>query len=183
MDFGLILIKSYRNQIVYTIFRLIQNQTDVRLVPNQSVLAKYNLITVLSNRIWKIFPCVPLGALALIWPRCYFHHRQIIALSNEIYYILNLLYIGNLGSSFGGISFPIQRECLYSPVEYYSQFVECLYSLLKQIRYANGFFCYFYIHGQKRYGIRTYFSATFAFTDKKVTLYANGFFCYLYIHS
>ena len=29
-------IESNRNQIVFTIFRLIWNQTDVRLVPNQS---------------------------------------------------------------------------------------------------------------------------------------------------
>ena len=38
------LIKSNRNQILYTIFQLIWNQTDVRLVPNQSENGKYNLI-------------------------------------------------------------------------------------------------------------------------------------------
>ena len=41
------LIKFNRNQIVFTIFRLIWNQTDtVRLVPNQSENSKYNLISV-----------------------------------------------------------------------------------------------------------------------------------------
>ena len=37
-------IKSIRNQIVFTIFRLIWNKKDVRLVPNQSEKGKYNLI-------------------------------------------------------------------------------------------------------------------------------------------
>ena len=41
------LIKSNRNQIVFTTFRLIWNQTDtVRLVPKQSESGKYNLISV-----------------------------------------------------------------------------------------------------------------------------------------
>ena len=38
-------IKSNRNQIVFTIFRLIRIQTDVRLDPNQSKNGKYNLIS------------------------------------------------------------------------------------------------------------------------------------------
>ena len=37
--------KSTRNQIVFTIFRLIWNQTDVRLFPNQSENVIYNLIS------------------------------------------------------------------------------------------------------------------------------------------
>ena len=37
---------SDRNQIVFTIFRLIWNQKDVRLDPNQSENGKYNLISV-----------------------------------------------------------------------------------------------------------------------------------------
>ena len=36
------LIKSDRNQIVFNSFRLIWNQTDVRLVPNQSGTCNYN---------------------------------------------------------------------------------------------------------------------------------------------
>ena len=52
------LIKSNRNQIVFTIFWLIRNRTDVRLVPNQSEKSKYNLISVLYNKISKIFLCV-----------------------------------------------------------------------------------------------------------------------------
>ena len=40
------LIKSIRNQIVFTIFRLIWHQTDVCLVPNQSENGEYNLISV-----------------------------------------------------------------------------------------------------------------------------------------
>ena len=39
------LIKSTRNQIVFTIFQLIWIQTDVRLDPNQSENGKYNLIS------------------------------------------------------------------------------------------------------------------------------------------
>jgi len=42
-------IKSNRNLIVFTIFWLIWNQTDVRLVPNQSANGKYNLISVWFN--------------------------------------------------------------------------------------------------------------------------------------
>ena len=40
------LIKSNRNQIVFTMHRLIWDQTDVRLVPNQSENGKYNMISV-----------------------------------------------------------------------------------------------------------------------------------------
>ena len=47
------LIKSNRNQIVFTICRLIWNQTGVRLVPNQSKNGKYNLISDLFNKISK----------------------------------------------------------------------------------------------------------------------------------
>ena len=50
--------KSTRNQIVFTIFRLIWNLTDVRLVPNHSGNGKYNLILIRFNNISKIFPCV-----------------------------------------------------------------------------------------------------------------------------
>ena len=52
------LIKSTRNQIVFTIFPLIWNQTDVRLVPNQSQNVDYNLISVWFNKIRNIFPVV-----------------------------------------------------------------------------------------------------------------------------
>ena len=47
------LINSNWNQIVYTIFRLIWNQTDFRLVTNQSKNGKYNLISVWFNKIPK----------------------------------------------------------------------------------------------------------------------------------
>ena len=43
---------------VYTSFRLIWNQTDVSLVPNQPENGKYNLISVWFNNISKIFLCV-----------------------------------------------------------------------------------------------------------------------------
>ena len=49
------LIKSTRNQIVFTIFRLIRIQTDDCLVPNQSDNGKYNLISVWFNKDWKKF--------------------------------------------------------------------------------------------------------------------------------
>ena len=39
------LIKSNRNQIVFTIFRMILIETDVRLDPNLSENVKYNLIS------------------------------------------------------------------------------------------------------------------------------------------
>ena len=51
-------IESNRNQIVFTIFQLIWNQTDVCLVPNQSVHSKYNLISVWLINILKRFLCV-----------------------------------------------------------------------------------------------------------------------------
>ena len=51
------LIKSNRSQIVYTIFRLIWNKTDIRLVPNQMENGKYNLILVWFKKIWKIVLC------------------------------------------------------------------------------------------------------------------------------
>ena len=52
------LIKSTRNQIVFTIFRLIWIQIDVRLDPNQSKNGKYNLILGWFNKISKRFICV-----------------------------------------------------------------------------------------------------------------------------
>ena len=52
------LIKSTRNQIVFTIFRLIWIQTEDRLDPNQSENGKYNLISGWFNKISKIFLCV-----------------------------------------------------------------------------------------------------------------------------
>ena len=58
-------IKSYRNQIIFTILRLIQNQTDVGLVPNQKENDKYYLISVLFNYISKIFLCVQYLSKAL----------------------------------------------------------------------------------------------------------------------
>ena len=52
------LIKSNRNQIVFTLYLLIWNQTDVRLDPNQSENGKYNLISLWFNKISKRFVCV-----------------------------------------------------------------------------------------------------------------------------
>ena len=52
------LVKSARNQIVFTIFRLIWIQTEVRLDPNQSGNGKYNLISGWFNKISKRFLCV-----------------------------------------------------------------------------------------------------------------------------
>jgi len=49
------LIKSNQNRIVFTIFRLILNQTDVRLIPNRSENCKYNPISVWFNKISKRF--------------------------------------------------------------------------------------------------------------------------------
>ena len=40
------IFKSNRNQIVFTIFRLIWNQIDVRFNPNQLENGKYNLILI-----------------------------------------------------------------------------------------------------------------------------------------
>ena len=52
------LVISNWTQIVFTIFRLIWNQTDIRLVPNQSENGKYNLISGWINKISKRFLCV-----------------------------------------------------------------------------------------------------------------------------
>ena len=49
------LIKSNRNQIVFTIFRLIWNQTNVCLDPNLWENGEYNLISGWFNKIQKIF--------------------------------------------------------------------------------------------------------------------------------
>ena len=50
--------KTNWNQIIYTIFRLIWNQMDVRLGPNQSENGIYNLISIDLRRISCRFPCV-----------------------------------------------------------------------------------------------------------------------------
>ena len=49
------LIKSTRNQIVFTIFRLIWIQTNFRLDLNQSKNGKYNLISGWFNKIWVLY--------------------------------------------------------------------------------------------------------------------------------
>ena len=46
------LVKSTRNQILFTIFRLIWNKTGVHLDPYQSENGKYNLISVWFNKIY-----------------------------------------------------------------------------------------------------------------------------------
>ena len=55
-------VESTPNQIVFSIFRLILIQTDVRLVPNQSESGKYNLILGRFNKIPKIFLCLKRGS-------------------------------------------------------------------------------------------------------------------------
>ena len=52
------LIKSNRNQIVFTMHRLILTQKGIRLDPNQSENRKYNLISVWFKTISKRFFCV-----------------------------------------------------------------------------------------------------------------------------
>ena len=52
------LIKSNPNQILFTMHRLIWNQTDVRLVQNKSVHGKCNLILLWFIRFRKDFSCV-----------------------------------------------------------------------------------------------------------------------------
>ena len=54
------LIKSTRNQIVFTLFQSIWIQTNFRLDPNQSENGKYNLISGWFNKISKKFHCVSL---------------------------------------------------------------------------------------------------------------------------
>ena len=49
------LMKSNWNQILVTIFLLIWNQTDVRLIPNQSENSNYNLISVSFDKILERF--------------------------------------------------------------------------------------------------------------------------------
>ena len=49
------LVELTRNQIVFTIFRLIWIQTGFRLDPNQSENGKYNLISGWFNNIWNYF--------------------------------------------------------------------------------------------------------------------------------
>ena len=51
------LIKSNWNQIVFTIFRLIWNQPDVRLVPIQSENGEHNLMSVRFNKISSKILC------------------------------------------------------------------------------------------------------------------------------
>ena len=77
------LIKSNQNQIVFTIFWLISNQTDVRLVPNESENGKYNLISVWLNKISKRFLGVYKGAKSFPAISCdtvEFLHRYVVQL-------------------------------------------------------------------------------------------------------
>ena len=47
-----------RNQIAFSIYRLILNQTKIRLIPNQSANDKYNIIWVYLTRIGIKLPAV-----------------------------------------------------------------------------------------------------------------------------
>ena len=62
------LAASTWNQIVFTIYRLISIQTDVRLVPNQSENGKYNLISVwfykISKKLLWVSDCYYLSSLS-----------------------------------------------------------------------------------------------------------------------
>ena len=62
-EFFFEIIKSNLNKIAYTILWFIWNQTDVRLVPNQSENGKYNLISAWFNKISKRFLCVYKGQM------------------------------------------------------------------------------------------------------------------------
>ena len=53
-----ILFNQTKIRFLFTIFWLIWNQTDVRLVPNQPENGKYNLISGWFNKISKWFLCV-----------------------------------------------------------------------------------------------------------------------------
>ena len=57
--------ESTRNQIVFTMRRLILIQTDVHLDPNQSVHVKYNLISGWFSKISKIFLSLCLATFRL----------------------------------------------------------------------------------------------------------------------
>ena len=58
--FEILIIKLNRNQIEFTMHRLIWNSKRMRsfAVPNQSVHVIHNLISVWYNKIWKRFLCV-----------------------------------------------------------------------------------------------------------------------------
>ena len=71
------LIKSNRNKIVFTIFQLTLNQTDVRLVPNESESGNYNLISVWF---YKISLCVYLDTETLFFsPWTFFSNKSLVA--------------------------------------------------------------------------------------------------------
>ena len=83
------LIKSTRNLIVFTIFRLIWSQTDVSLDLNQSVYGKYNLISVWFNKSSERFICVYfLHYLGLRGTNLIYHdffHGEIINTIQKLY--------------------------------------------------------------------------------------------------
>ena len=70
------LIKSNRNQIVITIFRLIWNDTDVRLVPHLSQNGKYNLISVWFNKVSKNFLYVWMSSIFSWNRKIWFYFRM-----------------------------------------------------------------------------------------------------------
>ena len=88
------LIESTRNQIVFTIFRLILIQMDVRLNPNQSENCKYNLI---SGGFYKIYPCIRVavtriyflvyfrGTKLIIWELCIHSEKHISVILKAIW--------------------------------------------------------------------------------------------------
>ena len=95
-------IKSTRNQILFTIFRLIWNQTDVHLVPNHSENGKCNLIPVYLTRFRK-YICVYISRR--YWRINYGHKSTvkapntslsfsfILSYSLSLYYLLSYLII------------------------------------------------------------------------------------------
>ena len=77
------LIKSTWNQIIFTIFRLIWIETEVRLDPNQSENGEYNLISGWFNKIQKRFLCLYLYIISRILRKFGIYHDGIEGLSSQ----------------------------------------------------------------------------------------------------
>jgi len=114
------LIKSNRNQIVFTIFRLIWNskrtselicnRTEIRLVLNHSDNSKYNPISVWFNKISQCFPWrrgTPAYRTAVDSPALYIYtYINILHCTLFIFFI----FLGNNSRQGNGFPFLVRRD-------------------------------------------------------------------------
>ena len=135
------LIKSTWNQSVFTIFRLIWNQTDVRLDPNQSENGIHNLISGWFNKISKRFLCVQSGYGSLGGLQAFFLRAPLFHIFCESCHKILRKFQNVVGLFFSFIFVSCNKydDALWAEVECAHRFPACRMRRLKGFPVGSAF--------------------------------------------